>query len=249
MLVRLMLYRNAVLRKGTAVQQPSHNLDITKMKRSYTPRAALLNACANAGPLFALPVLLGFLLGMAGCGTPSFQHGDFDRKTEKADSIILREGDILRVTIPGAPTLNAAQQIRRDGKITLSLIGEIEAAGMTTDELERELIKQYSPQLLTKEIMVTVESSIFSVYVTGAVLRPGKVDSTRPITVLEAIMVAGGFDEIKADKKKVVVLRNNTGHTDRFTLNLKRVIEGGDSDPFFLRPSDIVYVPERFRWF
>jgi polysaccharide export outer membrane protein len=111
------------------------------------------------------------------------------------------------------------------------------------------LIKVYGPQLQTKEVSVAVQSSAFPVYVTGAVLRPGKILSDRPLTALEAIMEAGGFDYTKANLKSVRVLRTQDGKTEHYTLNLKRVLQGQDSEQFSLKPSDILYVPEKFNLF
>jgi polysaccharide export outer membrane protein len=115
--------------------------------------------------------------------------------------------------------------------------------------MESELIKQYGPQLQTKEVTVTLDSSAFAVYVSGAVLRPGRIISDRPITALEAIMEAGGFNYTKANMKAVAVIRRENGRTERHTLNLKRVLDGQPGDPFNLKPADIIYVPERFTWF
>ena len=141
------------------------------------------------------------------------------------------------------------QTVRRDGRITMSIVGEVMAAGLTPAELEKELLKLYSTQLISKEVGVTVVSSSFSVYVSGAVGHPGKIISDRPISALEAIMEAGGFDNAKADMRAVVVIRREEGQTKNYTLNLKLVLEGKQSDQFFLKPFDIVYVPERFSWF
>jgi polysaccharide export outer membrane protein len=107
----------------------------------------------------------------------------------------------------------------------------------------------YGPQLQTKEVTVAVESSAFPIYVTGAVLRPGKILSDRPLTALQAIMEAGGFDYNKANLKKVAVIRHETGRTDHYTLNMKGVLNGEQSETFNLKPADIIYVPERFSWF
>jgi len=156
---------------------------------------------------------------------------------------------MVHIKFPGAPAMDTTQPIRRDGRISLQLVGEIYAAGLTPSELEAELSKAYSSQLLAKEVVVTVESSAFPVYVSGAVLRPGKIVSDRPITALEAIMEAGGFDYAKANVKSVAVIRRENGQTQHFTLNLKRVLQGVDTEQFALKPSDIIYVPERFNWF
>jgi polysaccharide export outer membrane protein len=167
-----------------------------------------------------------------------------------AEPVVLREGDIVRISFPGAPNLNTLAAIRRDGKTSLPLIGEVQAAGLKPSELEAELIKLYGPQLQVKEVSVALETSAIPIYVNGSVLRPGKILSDRPITALEAIMEAGGFDHAKANLKEVTVIRRvASGQVEYHKLNLKRVLQGKQIEPFLLKASDIVYVPERFSWF
>lgn len=210
----------------------------------------------------ALTVVLPLaLLLVSGCQTQPKQSAppastssftDLSQPREastNSDSIILREGDTVKVTFPGAETLNRMAVIRRDGRVTLPQIGEFKAAGLTPKEMEQQLLVLYAPLLQTKEISVSVESSAFPVYVTGAVVRPGKILSDRPLTALEAIMEAGGFDYTKANLKSVRILRTQAGRTDHYTLNLKRVLQGQEGEQFQLKPSDIVYVPERFNLF
>jgi len=217
--------------------------------------AAVQCARGSRGVLFA--ALLGLILGVQGCSSPvQFEQVDGSEaapppNSVKPETVILREGDTIRVTFPGTPTLNGgqAQVIRRDGKIGLPLVGDVVAAGKTPADLEKELAKLYANQLLDNKVVVTVESSSFPVYVSGAVLRPGKILSDHPMTALEAIMEAGGFDETRANEKKVQVIRNNKGHMEHYILNLKRVIDGLDNQPFYLKPGDIVHVPERFQWY
>jgi polysaccharide export outer membrane protein len=211
----------------------------------------------------ALPVVL--LALTVGCQT---QKGSDTTKEDKEDkqavaaaehmsapapkiteTLVLHEGDTLSVSFAGAPDLNTTAVIRRDGRITLKSLGEFKAAGLTPPEMEKELIKLYGPQLQTKEVTVAVQSSAFPVYVTGAVLRPGKILSDRPMTALEAIMEAGGFDYGKANLKSIRVLRTQDGRTQHYTVNLKTVLQGTQQEQFTLKPADIVYVPEKFNWF
>jgi polysaccharide export outer membrane protein len=166
-----------------------------------------------------------------------------------SSSIVLHEGDTVRITFPGAPTMNTTQLIRRDGLVALPLVGEFKAAGITPREMEKQLVELYGPQLQTREVSVAVESSPFPVYVTGAVLRPGKIFSDRPLTALEAIVEAGGFDYAKANQKAVTITRRQGDHMEHFKLNLKNALKGAPVEQFNLRPSDIIYVPERFAWF
>jgi len=76
-------------------------------------------------------------------------------------------------------------------------------------------------------------------------MHPGKLMVDRPMLALEAIMEAGGFDAAKANLRKVGVLRQEEGKLRHFTVNLKRVLDGTSKQLFYLRPSDIVYVPEK----
>jgi protein involved in polysaccharide export with SLBB domain len=62
-------------------------------------------------------------------------------------------------------------------------------------------------------------------------------------------MEAGGFDEAKANTKAVTVIRNEGGRTKNYTVNLQLVLDGKENEPFYLQPSDIVRVPEKFSWF
>lgn len=171
----------------------------------------------------------------------------------KDSDIVLREGDTIKVTFPGAPDLNPdpAIEIRPDGKVTLPLVGEVQAAGRTPAQLQNDLLKLYAGQLQTKEVVVSVVSSSFSVFVDGAVLRSGKVVSNHPMTILEAVMEAGGFDYTKANTQKVLVIRKGSGSANYsyFTLNLKDVLSGKSTEAFYLQPGDMVHVPERFAWF
>lgn len=161
----------------------------------------------------------------------------------------LGSGDVIKITFAGAPNLDTTQQIRRDGKINLTLIGEVQASEKTPLELEAELLRLFGAHLVSKEIKVTVMSSSFSIFVTGAVQKPGKISPDRGLTALEAIMEAGGFDNARANAKSVRVIRHEGGKVSNFTLDLKAALDGQPTEPFYLRSNDIIYVPEKFAWF
>ena len=244
-------------------ESPPHSIPETIGQAGCRRRCGL--AVGPRSVTGAALALVGLWLG-AGCQTQNlsddvFQRHEFkslpkpalaeDTKTTPASTtaIVLREGDTVRITFPGAPNLNTVQQVRRDGQITLPTGGELKAVGRKPTELEADLLKVYGPQLQFKEVVVALESSAFPVFVTGAVLRPGRIMSDRPITALEAIMEAGGFDYTKANLKAVVIVRHEEGQVKNFKLNLKLPLEGKQSEPFYLKPSDIVYVKERFSFF
>jgi polysaccharide export outer membrane protein len=170
--------------------------------------------------------------------------------TVATDVQTLSEGDQIRIVFPGTPSMREEnQQIRRDGKINLAIIGEVKAADKTPAQLEKELVEAYSAQLTSKEVKVTVVASAFAVYVGGAVLKPGKIMPQRALTALDAIMEAGGFDHTRANMKAVRVIRQEDGVVKNYYINMKEVLEGAQSTPFFLKAHDVVYVPEKISWF
>ncbi|MBL9188977.1 MAG: polysaccharide biosynthesis/export family protein [Opitutaceae bacterium] len=162
---------------------------------------------------------------------------------------ILNAGDVIKVSFPGSATLDMTQQIRRDGMVNLYLVGEVKAVDKTPAQLEKELVALYASQITSKEVKVTVVSSAFSVFVTGAVIKPGKVTSERELTAFDAIMEAGGFDESRANKKRVRIVRQDGGKIENFEIDFKKVLEGRGGEPFYLKAHDTVYVPERISWF
>jgi polysaccharide export outer membrane protein len=193
----------------------------------------------------AIALWVGFVSAQA---APADSSATTNQAPANSDSLILKEGDSLRVSFPGTPSLNTVQTIRRDGKITLDMVGEVAAAGLTPRALQEELLKRYGDQLVDKEIFVTVESSAFVVYVTGTVLRPGKLISDRRLSPLQAVIEAG-IDHGKANLKKVGVIRDlPSGKRERFTIDLARQLKGLPTAPFTLETFDIIFVPERFSW-
>jgi len=171
--------------------------------------------------------------------------------TNSIKSLVLQEGDTIKITFPGAPNLDTTQAIRRDGKISLEMIGEYDAAGKTPVAMEADLKKLYASQIVNSEVSVTVQSSAFVVYVMGAVSKPGKVISERPLNVLEALIEAG-VDNSKSNLKAVQILHtDSSGGTQKTTLNLYKYLHK-KKEPmpsFTLRPYDIINVPERFTFY
>jgi polysaccharide export outer membrane protein len=162
-----------------------------------------------------------------------------------SDSIQLREGDVIRVTFENATNLNVTQTIPFDGIIALPLIEPLKAAGKTIVDLEATLTVLYEPQIKTSEIRVARVASAATYSIGGAVLKPGKFPLDRPITVLEAVMEAGGVDHARAKLTEVSVLRIENQKRVNHRINLKRALQGKEASLFYLRPFDIIFVPEK----
>ncbi len=227
--------------KTTTTQSPVHH-KLPKFWRRLI-RAVGRRAAGQLGAAALSLSALGLLL--AGCTTsPDLMPLTPDTQQPYV-SVTLREGDVVKITFPGAPSLNTSQQVRRDGKITLDGVGEIMAAGKTPTELEGELLQLYENRLVTKQVLVTVESAAYPVYVSGAVLRPGKIMVTQAVTVVEAIMEAGGLDETRAKANAVVVTREERGTVKSYKLDVRSMLTGRSTIRFYLRPNDVIYVPIR----
>ena len=160
----------------------------------------------------------------------------------------LKEGDTIRISFPSAPNLDTTQVIRHDGRISLFIVGEQHVAGLTTVELEQLLLQKYENQLNSREVLVSIVSSPFTVKVGGAVPSI-RVQSDRPLTAFEAVMEAGGFITPDANTQRVEVRRIENGQWKTYTMNLEAVKNGTSGEVFYLKPNDIVFIPKRFSIF
>ena len=191
-------------------------------------------------------MVIAMLAGAAaGCKTTSPQMPAGEVAAMAALPVRLNPGDVVQISFPASPQMNTSERVRVDGMLALPLVGEVSAAGKTPAELQADLSRLYEKHLEIREVVVIVASSSASVFVTGAVSRPGRVTMERPLTVLDAIMEAGGFDPRRANVKKVAVIRQKGGRYLRNTMNLKPVLRGENVVPFKLEPFDIIYVPEK----
>jgi polysaccharide biosynthesis/export protein len=202
--------------------------------------------------LFALMAVLSLVIGAAGgCGTTSSTDFSELRQmpagpgTPNYATNVLHEGDMVSITFQYSTNFNALQKITLDGSLNLESVGLIRAAGRTPVELQSELARAYRPLVNDDVVTVKLVSAVDGVYVSGAVFRPGRIPLERPMTVMEAVMEAGGFDPNRARLSQVIVLRIERGKQLTYHVNLKNFLQGKDENPFYLRPFDIVHVPTR----
>ena len=161
-----------------------------------------------------------------------------------AEPIILREGDELQITFPGAPTLNTQQRIRSDGRITLDLVGEVSAVGLTPLQFQERLIQLFASQLVSKEVTVRLVSRQFFVYVNGSVRTNGRLDFDRPVSLLEAVMAAG-FADGTVNLSKVRLMRIDNGKVRSWVIDLNRLMDGKGDELPELKQGDMIIVPGR----
>ena len=204
---------------------------------------------AKTGGWFCWGCVLGLVAQLlAGCATSKLTRPTAE-DAAAYDAGTIQVGDMVKVVFPGAPNLSFAQQVRVDGMLNAGQGKEIKAVDKTPKDLEAAVLEIFGADLIEKRVTVAVESAGFPVFVSGAVLRPGKLTVNRSVTVLEAIVEAGGFDMKRANLQKIQIVRQDKGVQRTFTLDLDFDLSAPKSRPFHLRPSDIVVVPEKFIFF
>jgi polysaccharide biosynthesis/export protein len=165
------------------------------------------------------------------------------RGAEVGNDYRLAFGDKLRIEVYREPQLSQSVEVRPDGKITLPLTGDISAAGSTPRELGDAITEQLREYVTNPVVTVIVAEAMPPVvYIMGEVNSPGMQPVRAPITVLQALAVAGGFKEF-ANTKKIRILRPGpNGTVKTIPFNYRDALDRPDR-PLFLEPGDTVVVP------
>jgi protein involved in polysaccharide export with SLBB domain len=157
---------------------------------------------------------------------------------------ILGVGDLIDVKFFYNEKLNDEVTIRPDGKISLQLIGDVEAAGLTPPQLGSRLAGKYSKFLELPEVTVIVKDfTSQKIYVGGEVPRPKQISLKGMLRTLDAVIEAGGVLDTAKLENVVLIRQDNTRRPVVYSLDLKKVMSGEIPD-VILRPYDIIYVPK-----
>ena len=162
-----------------------------------------------------------------------------------ANQYVIGPGDVLDVNVWKEPEISRTLPVRPDGNISLPLVGDIMANGRTPTELQNEIRHQLGTYLSTPEVTVLVQEAKSQKFnIVGEVEKPGLYVISGPMTVLDAIAMAGGLRDF-AKATKIYVLRGNVNGTRvRLPFNYKQVIKGTDlTADIQLQPHDTVVVP------
>src|ERR1051325_3137863 len=163
---------------------------------------------------------------------------------DMAKEYLIGPEDVLDITVwKNCPDLCRTVPVRPDGKLSLPLVNDVQASGLTPMDLRQHLTDQLSEYLPSPEVSVIVrEVHNFKVAVVGSVKMPGDYEIKSQATVLELIARAQGLTEF-ANRDRIVVLRQNGNKTERIKFNYRKVAEGDDQDNFFVRAGDVIVVP------
>ena len=150
--------------------------------------------------------------------------------------------DVLRVDVWKETEISRSVPVRPDGKISLPLLNDVQAAGLTAMELANTITEGLKKFINNPQVTVSVaEINSRRVYVTGEVTRPGAYPLLPNMTALQALTSAGGFTQF-SNPKKIYVLRNESGKQVKHPFNYKSVLDGKQDD-IPLLPGDTIVVP------
>jgi polysaccharide export outer membrane protein len=153
--------------------------------------------------------------------------------------------DVIEVFVYKEPDLSTTVTVRPDGRISLPLAGELDATGKPAAQLQQEIAERLKRYISGPVVNVMVKQiNSLKISVLGEVRKPDVYRIKNRVTVLDAIAMAGGFTDL-ARPNRVVVLRNTAAGQQRIKINISQVVADKTSRPFYLEPTDTVYVAGR----
>ncbi|SLM49991.1 putative Polysaccharide export protein [Nitrospira japonica] len=183
--------------------------------------------------------------GVPGCAQPTIQEREYDAPQQ----FLLGPEDVVEIAVWKNLELTKTLAIRPDGAISMPIIGEVQAAGLTTDALAQRVTERLKPFIANPSVSVSVKDlNSYAVFVVGEVTKPGKYQLKSYATVLQAISLAGGFtDFAKKNKMQVVRLKSNGDQKLReihIPVRYDDVVAGRiESGNMILLSGDTVVVP------
>ena len=150
--------------------------------------------------------------------------------------------DILQISVWKNDTLTRSVPVRPDGKISLPLLNDLQAAGLTALELREVLTRKLAEYMPSPEVSVIVSDiRSFKVSVLGEIGRPGRYELKSWTTVLDLLALAGGFTQFAA-RSRIVILQPDGKTMKRIPFNYNKAL-AGEQENFYLRNGDIILVP------
>lgn len=204
--------------------------------------------------LLKLLILLSLLLAN-GCASYGSLSQD-ELKSDQPDASLVKGeykigvDDILQISVWRNPELSITVPVRPDGRISMPLIGDVVAGGYSPEEVATEIKKKLSSYIRDPQVAVILTALhsheyLTRVRVTGAVRNPISLPHRQGMTVLDAILAAGGVTEFAAPSR-AKLYRTIKKETKTITVNLDAILNGGRLETnYLLQPGDVVTVPER----
>ena len=152
--------------------------------------------------------------------------------------------DVLNIDVWKEPEISRTIPVRRDGKISLPLLKDVQAAGLTPTQLSREIEERLHETVINPQVTVIVtQMSSQRIYILGQVARGGAYPLVPDLTAVQALSIAGGFTPF-ANLKKIYVMRTENGEDKRFPINYKELANGHHTEQnIHLKAGDTIVVP------
>jgi len=158
--------------------------------------------------------------------------------------------DVVQVSVWRSPELSITAPVRPDGNITVPLVGDVKAAGRMPDEVAKEVQSKLATYVREPQVTVILtelrsHEYLSRVRVTGAVRTPVSIPYRQGMTVLDAVLAAGGVTEFAAPGRSGLYRRNGQ-ETQSYSVKLDRILDSGDlATNYPVAPGDVITVPER----
>jgi polysaccharide export outer membrane protein len=161
-----------------------------------------------------------------------------------ASDYLIGPEDMLLISVWKNESLSRTLPVRPDGKISMPLLHDIQASGLTPMQLRDKIAAALAEFMPNPEVSVSVlEVRSYRVSVLGEVQKPGVLQLRAPTTVLEAIALAGGFRDFASPSKIVIFRKDDGGQTQRLRFNYNRAVGNAGEENVPLRSGDVVVVP------
>jgi polysaccharide export outer membrane protein len=200
-------------------------------------------------PGFGIIVALIFLACVPMAFSQEDKEGPEKKKPQPqwipvSDSYVIGPEDVLSIHVWKEEAFSRTVPVRMDGKISLPLIDDVQAAGFTARQLKEVLTTKLKEFVENPNVSVTVaEANSFKVFISGQVRSPGVYRLRSETSLLQFIPMVGGFTDW-ANQKKILIIRKEGGQEKRFTINYKKILSGKDPDSnIILKTGDTIIVP------
>lgn len=203
--------------------------------------------------LFAGLAAVACALLLAGCasGRSAGKTAPPDQSTVAIDNYRIGVDDIVQVSVWRNPELGITVPVRPDGMISVPLVGDVAAGGRTPAEVAGDIQQKLADYVRDPQVAVILtelrsHEYLSRVRVTGAVRQPVSIPYRPGMTVLDAVLAAGGVTEFAAPDRSSLYRRKEDASTQSYQVRLDRILNRGDlSTNFTVAPGDVITVPER----
>jgi polysaccharide biosynthesis/export protein len=197
-----------------------------------------------------LVCLIVMMMAACASGPGSSDAPRIDPQAQAVEAYRIGVDDVIRVAVWQNPDLNVTVPVRPDGRISVPLVGDVEAGGRTPEEVSTEITGKLENYVRNPQVTVIVDQLrsheyLARVRVTGAVRTPISIPYRQGMTVLDAVLAAGGTNEFAA-ADRTELYRKEGAATRAYAVRLDRILQQGKLDTNYpVQPGDVITVPER----